>query len=124
MIRLLVLFAALFACGARAQSTNSTPAPNTATNAPASQQGHPSLESEAATTASVDLLELRPAKANEIAKGNLIFSGISVEVVKTHRPLELFNPMAPAQYGSPEDNVVRNPSNGHVSGLKFFAIRF
>jgi hypothetical protein len=64
------------------------------------------------------------AKPNEIKSKNVTYSGIAVQVVKTDRPLHLINPAAPAQYGSAEDNVARDPITGKVSGLKLFAISF
>jgi len=66
----------------------------------------------------------RPEKPNEIIKGNITYSGIAVQVVKTSNPLQLFNPAAPARYGSAEDNTLRDPMTGRASGLKIFSIRF
>jgi hypothetical protein len=64
------------------------------------------------------------ARPNEIVKGKVTYSGIAVQLVKTDNPLQLFNPAAPAKYGSPEDNVMRDPTKGTVSGWKIFSIRF
>ena len=64
--------------------------------------------------------ELKP---NEITRGKLTFSGIGIEIVKMPNPLQLLNPFAPAEYGSGEINLVRDPG-GHPSGLKFFSIQF
>ena len=47
-----------------------------------------------------------------------------VQLVKTNNPLELINPAAPERYGSADDNVVREPASGKVSGLKFLELRF
>jgi len=65
-----------------------------------------------------------PLKPNELAKGKLILSGSAVEAAKTHSPLQLFNPLAASKYGSPEDNALRDPSNGKVRGLKLFSLSF
>ncbi len=64
------------------------------------------------------------AKANEITSGEVTYSGIAVELLKTHNPLQLINPAAPAKYGSPEDNVMRDPISGRVHCLKIFSIGF
>jgi len=64
------------------------------------------------------------AEANEIVSGNITYSGIAVEAVKVDNPLQLLNPAAPPEYGSPEDNVVLDPINGKVSGLNIFSIQF
>ena len=63
-------------------------------------------------------------KPNEIAKGSTVMSGITIEAAKTKNPLQLINPRAPAEYGSPEDNVVRDPMNRRVTGLKLFSLSF
>lgn len=65
-----------------------------------------------------------PLKPNEMISGKLIYSGISVEAVKTGHPLQLFNPFAPPKYGGPAENVIQDPITGRFSGLKLFAIRF
>lgn len=67
---------------------------------------------------------LRAPKANEIFRGKLAYSGVAVEVLKTRHPLQLLNPLAPAEYGSPEDNVARDAINGRVIGLKLFSVHF
>jgi hypothetical protein len=70
------------------------------------------------------LLGLRTEKPNEIKLDGVSYSGILVQLTKTDNPLQLINPAAPAEYGSPEDNVVRDPITGRVSGLKLFSISF
>lgn len=67
---------------------------------------------------------LKLTKPNELSLGRLTLSGIAVEAAKTPNPLQLFNPRAPIEYGSPEDNLVRDPIHGRVTGLKLFSIRF
>ena len=64
------------------------------------------------------------AKPNEIVKGNVAYSGVAVQVVKTSSPLQLVNPAAPPRYGSAEDNLSRDLFSGRASGLKIFSIRF
>jgi hypothetical protein len=64
------------------------------------------------------------AQPNEIVHGKISYSGIAVEVLKTGRPLQLINPFAPAKYGSPGDNVLRDPITKKVRGWKLFSINF
>jgi hypothetical protein len=71
-----------------------------------------------------DLFIADALKPNEIRTDGVTYSGILVELSKTDDPLQLFNPLAPAEYGSSEDNVARDPITGKVSGLKLFAISF
>jgi hypothetical protein len=70
------------------------------------------------------LLGLQPERANEIRAGEVSYSGILVLLSKTGNPLQLINPAAPPAYGSPEDNVARDPITGGISGLRLFSISF
>jgi hypothetical protein len=94
----------------------------TATNAPARVED--SLQTTAARLATRTPAELKIEKPNEIVMGNVTYEGIGVQLVKTHYPLQLINPFAPAKYGSPEDNVMRDPAQGRILGLKFLSIKF
>ena len=69
-------------------------------------------------------LHVEKPAPNETAHGHLKMDGILVQLVKTDNPLQLINPAAPERYGSAEDNVVRDPASGKVSGLKFLELRF
>jgi hypothetical protein len=111
MKRFLILFAALLALRTVAQPTN-VPAPT------------PTLSFQAQAAARQSPATLKEVKPNEIVSGKVTYSGITIEAIKTGRPFQLLNPVAPAQYGSPEDNLVRNPINNRIVGLKFFAVRF
>lgn len=69
-------------------------------------------------------LNPRPLKANEVKVNGRTYSGILVELEKTDKPLELINPWAPDEYGSPEDNLARDADTGQVLGWKLFSIEF
>jgi len=84
-----------------------------------------SLESQiGARLGKASSLSLAQVKPNEIVKGKITYSGIAVAALKTDNLLQLFNPLAPARYGSPENNVLRDSVTGRVSGWKLFSIRF
>lgn len=102
----------------RGQSTNAPVKQGTLTKQSAG------FETRSPEIGSTNSFLLREPKPNQIVVGKITYEGIVVEALKTKRPLQLFNPVAPAQYGSPEDNVVRDPIGGRVVGLKLFAIRF
>ena len=70
------------------------------------------------------LLQLRQEKPNEIRHNGLTYSGILVEMAKTDKKLELINPAAPPEYGTAEDNEVRDSNTGGARGLKLFSIGF
>jgi hypothetical protein len=93
------------------------------TNAPAPPKSV-SFETLIARAAKQSPPVLQPLKPNEVMAGKYKLSGSIVEAVKTGKPAELLNPAAPPQFGSAEDNLVRNPANGKMSGLKLFAIQF
>src|SRR5579859_3609771 len=145
MQRLLILIIGLATISVMAQSTNpppaatghvagATPSKPTLTNAPGAAITGTNTMGTAAqprwwqiqvpSAGAETTFTLRQAKANELFSGRIVYSGIGVVAAKTRRPWQLLNPLAPPQYGSPEDNVARDPINGRVSGLKFLAIHF
>ena len=63
-------------------------------------------------------------KVNQAVKGNVTYSGIAVALVKTDNLLELFNPLAPATYGSPLDNTLQDRDTGKPRAWKVFSIQF
>ena len=76
-----------------------------------------------ATRPDQSYFSVQTEKANEIKRNGVTYSGILVELAKTDKPLELINPAAPPEYGSSEDNVVRD-DKGEQRGLKLFSINF
>jgi hypothetical protein len=89
--------------------------------------GEDSMESQIrqrlTTRPDQSLLTLQQEKPNEVRRGRVTYSGILVELAKTDHPWQLINPAAPAEYGSSQDNVVRDPNTGR-EGLKLFSIQF
>jgi hypothetical protein len=84
-----------------------------------------SLESQVNTRLSqAAALSLSEVKPNEIARGNVVFSGIAVDILKTDSLPQLFNPLAPDKYGSAEDNALLDLITERPSGWKLFSIRF
>lgn len=108
----LILFTALAAIAANAQSTNTPPQ---GSDAPLPGQTDLRVQD-------MNLLH-KEVKPNEIEVGSVVYSGIAVQVAKTSNPLQLINPLAPAKYGSADENVVHS-FNGTGTGLKVFAINF
>ncbi len=122
MKRLLILLPLFTGLAASAQSTNAPTAKTPMTNA-APLRATQTLQAKT-TERFESTITLGQLKPNEIMSGKFTFSGIAVEAVKKRNPLQLINPLAPLEYGSAEDNVVRDPINGRVEGLKIFAFRF
>ena len=91
----------------------------------ASARAQDSMESQLnARLAKASSLSLREVRPNEIVKDDVAYSGIAVQMIKTDNLLQLFNPAAPAKYGSAEDNTLRDPITGRASAWKLFSIRF
>jgi len=114
LVVLLTLFSGLtvWAQSTNAVATNSTPA-------------QPSQSLQTQTTGRMQpAISFGQLKPNEMMSGKVLCSGIVVEAVKTRKPLQLISPLAPPEYGTPEDNLVRGPINSRIRGLKIFAIRF
>ena len=68
--------------------------------------------------------EFQTERPNEIMDGNMRLSGIFVETAKTRQPLQLINPLAAPEFGSPEDNLVHEMNTKRILGLKFLEIQF
>ncbi len=52
------------------------------------------------------------------------YGGIAHDAVQSHNPLQLINPLAPAEYGWAEQNLSQDIITGKASGLKIFSINF
>jgi hypothetical protein len=86
---------------------------------------HPKLETQIVNHLSnSNSVTMNEAKLNELQKGHVTYSGLAVELARLTNPLQLFNPAAPAKYGSPGDNVLPDPYNGRNLGWKIFSIAF
>jgi hypothetical protein len=116
------LILALSIVTVRAQ-TNAPAASAQSTNSPATGRSEP-LTTELSRKVQPQAIIPLQSKPNEILLGKVKVSGIAVEAAKTKQPLKLINPFSPPVNSSPEDNVVRDPFNGKVNGLKVFAIHF
>lgn len=66
---------------------------------------------------------LRATPANEMNLGGVTCDGILVQMAKDN-PLELINPAAGPEFGSPVDNSVWDLTGQRVTGWKLFAIHF
>jgi hypothetical protein len=63
-------------------------------------------------------------KPNEVVKKKVAYSGIAVSAVKADNPVQIFNPFAPAKYGSALDNAMSDLGTGRVRAWKVFSIQF
>jgi hypothetical protein len=117
IVLILLFMVAVFS--ANAQSTNAPP-----TNTPPSNI-QPKLESQIINRLSkTNSLLMNEVKLNQLQKERITYSGLAVEVARLSNPLQLFNPAAPPQYGSPGDNVLPDPYNGRNLGWKILSLDF
>ena len=65
---------------------------------------------------------LRPEQINQIRRRRVVYSGSVVQAIKTHNPLQLINPFAPASAGSGEANTCVDPKTGAAAGFKLISI--
>ena len=87
--------------------------------------GQDSMESQLSTRLNKAIsLSASKAKPNEIVKGKVAYSGIAVSAFKTDNLAQLFNPFAPARYGSALDNALTDAGTGRARAWKVFSIRF
>jgi hypothetical protein len=61
---------------------------------------------------------------NAITFERFTLRGVAVQWFKTDNLLQLFNPLAPARYGSGDRNLVHDPFTGRPKGFTIFAIDF
>ena len=98
---------------ARAQQTNAVAA-----------RAQASAFKQVTEAASTGLPQVSQKPPNQTKWGTFTTEGIAIQLAKTPNPLQLINPAATADYGSAEANVVRDPINRKVSGLKIFSLHF
>jgi hypothetical protein len=82
------------------------------------------LKAETIRRAQDNLVVVEPEKQNEIKAGDITYCGIAVAAVQADNRLQLLNPVAPGEYGTVEDSVVRDSATGAATGLKIFSIKF
>jgi hypothetical protein len=64
------------------------------------------------------------AAPNEIIGRKRVYRGVLVQWAKTDKPLQLFNPFAPARYGRGDQNLTRDPFTGKAQGFTLFSVDF
>jgi hypothetical protein len=72
-------------------------------------------------------LRVAPPRApayNRIVRGNRVYRGVGVQLIKADNPLQLINPFAPAEYGNGFDNMVLTPGGTRSQGLALLSIDF
>ena len=66
--------------------------------------------------------EAKPRKSKR--KVAYDYEGVFVRASRMERPSDLVNPKAPAEMGSGEAHLSRNPHTGRAEGIRLFGIRF
>src|SRR5580765_1346306 len=78
------------------------------------------LETRLTREARTSLTNPESPTLNRIMGQRFIYTGIAIELMRADNSLQMLNPFAPERYGTAEQNVVRDPITGQVSGLKLF----
>ncbi len=63
-------------------------------------------------------------RAKRLPGQMVVSDGVIPKIKRTANPLQLINPLAPAEYGNAFDNVAVNPATGRPEGIHIFAIKF
>lgn len=61
---------------------------------------------------------------DRIVGERVVYSGISIQLIRAPNPIQLINPWAPKEYGPSDQNLAIDPVTKKAAGLKFFAISF
>ena len=61
---------------------------------------------------------------DRIVGERVVYSGISIQLIRSPNPLQLINPWAPKEYGPSDQNLAIDPVTAKPAGLRFFAISF
>ena len=116
---LLFLPLALAAASLSAQTTPATNAP------PPPGQADLQRETPSLTTGQlISLVNFQTAIAGRILGLNLQADGAMPQLLRADQPLQLFNPFAPARYGSGFDNVAYDPRTRRGEGIALLRIKF
>ena len=60
-----------------------------------------------------------------VAEAGPQVTGVIARAIRSGNPLQMLNPLAPAKYGTAEENVVLNPDvPGKWDGIKLLGISF
>ena len=124
LCKFLVFLLALVVWQAKAQTTNGFGTPVTVSNAAPLKVLTSRSGSESSFLTMTNHFDFQTERPNEVTDGNTSPNGIFVETFKTRRPLQLINPLAPPEFGSPEHNLVRDMNTKRILGLRFLEIRF
>src|SRR5215510_10163406 len=59
---------------------------------------------------------------DKIIGERVVYSGISIQLIRAPNPFQLINPWAPKEYGPSDQNLAIDPVTKKPAGLRFFAI--
>ena len=84
----------------------------------------PLTDAELATYTRSYILGIPETSYHTIVGERVVYSGISIQLLRSPNPLQLINPWAPKEYGPSDQNLVIDPVTKKPAGLRFFAISF
>ena len=69
-------------------------------------------------------VEQQSVLLNRLFGVNVQTTGVVPMALKARNPLQLINPLAPAEYGNGFDNTTEDPQSGRPKGISIFGIKF
>ena len=68
--------------------------------------------------------EVQTTEAVKVKPSPITIDGIVAQIFKNKQPLQLINPLAPAKYGSGDQNLSRDPVTGRPEGFIVLGIQW
>ncbi|HEX5219488.1 MAG TPA: hypothetical protein VFZ59_07960 [Verrucomicrobiae bacterium] len=84
----------------------------------------PITDAELATYTHSYVFGIPEMSYGRIVGERVVYSGISVQLLRAPNPLQLINPWAPEEYGPSDQNLAIDPVTKRAAGLRLFAISF
>ena len=84
----------------------------------------PLTDVELATYTHSYILGIPEISYDKIFGERVVYSGMSIQLIRAPNPIQLINPWAPKAYGPSDQNLAIDPVSKRAAGLKFFAISF
>lgn len=83
-----------------------------------------SLQAQDGTLTAPKRKEIKTTEAVKVKPSPITIEGIVAQVFKNKQPLQLINPLAPAKYGSGDQNLSRDPVTGRPEGFIVLGIQW
>src|ERR1700761_686797 len=91
----------------------------------AAQPPDHSVKTDTSANSNKDIVVVSKAPlTGSIAGHKVVYSGAAVQVARSTHPLQMFNPLAPEEYGDGHQNLDRDIITGKPTGFKLISVDF